>query len=276
MASLDTENPMDDRSRDAPLIGITVDNRDNSAASGRYESSIAYSRAVAQAGGAPALLPHEPALAATYVARLDGLLLTGGVDPDTSAFGEPMHAKARPIDARRQAFELALLDAAAQRPDLPVLGVCLGMQLMALHAGGRLNQYLSDTLADAQVHQNDNRHALRLVADDSILNDVCDAQASRESGIGNRESGDVVSYHRQAVDAPGRMRVIAIAPDEVIEAIDLPTSARRFYLGVQWHPERGGAGPFNAGLFETFVSVCRARTSPPALHCDRPTTSARA
>ncbi len=227
---------------ETPLIGITVDNRDNSADSGRYESSIAYSRAVAEAGGVPVLLPHEPELATTYATTCDGLVLTGGVDPDTAAFGEPMHPKARPIDPRRQAFELALLDAAATR-DLPVLGVCLGMQLMALRAGGRLHQYLPDVMEASEAHRDDRRHAIELRQTDSVLGQLIEAGCT------------VVSYHQQAVADAGSMRVVATAPDGVIEAIDDPS--RRFWIGVQWHPERGGAGSLNRGLFERLIAACR-------------------
>ena len=67
--------------------------------------------------------------------------------------------------------------------------------------------------------------------------------------------GTVVSSHRQAVDDPGSMRILATADDGVIEAIDIPAPERRFYLGVQWHPERGGEGPLNRGLIRTFVEA---------------------
>ena len=231
-----------------PLIGITVDNADNTAASGTYTSATAYSRAVAAAGGVPVLLPHEPELAAAYARSCEGFILTGGVDPDTTAFGQPLHAHARPMDARRQAFELALLECLGRRmPDKPVLGVCLGMQLMALHAGGRLNQYLPDTLAQPEVHAQDRRHEVVLRVTDSVL------------GVAG---GSIVSAHRQAVADPGALRVVAAAPDGVIEAVDDP--ARRFYLGVQWHPERGGEDGLSRGLIERMLA--------PPVGADRPAT----
>jgi len=223
-----------------PIIGITVDNADNTAASGKYESAIAYSNVVTDAGGVPFLLPHVPELAETYIELCDGLILTGGVDPDTTQFGEPMHPLARPADSQRQAFELALLDACARlAPDKPVLGVCLGMQLMALHAGGRLDQYLPDTHAQADIHENDNQHDLVLRVADSVL--------------GRPSKTAVVSAHRQAVSHAGAMRVVADGPDGLIEAIDDPK--RRFYLGVQWHPERGGDDRLNRGLFRRLTEM---------------------
>lgn len=230
-----------------PVIGITADNRDNTAASGRYESPLTYSRAVARAGGVPMILPHVVEAAGEYVQRLDGLVLTGGVDPRTEAFGEPTHPRARPIDAARQAFELALLDAAERRPDLPVLGVCLGMQLMALYHGGRLHQYLPDVLEKPEAHQHDAHHTITLHADDSALG----ITAAAARGLA------VVSYHQQAVADAGRLRVTATAADGVIEAIDDP--GRAFYLGVQWHPERGGDDALSLGLYRRLVDA-RPRT----------------
>ncbi len=249
-----------------PVIGITVDNRDNTAASGRYESSIAYSRCVAQAGGLPVLLPHEPGLAKRYVLVCDGLVLTGGVDPDTRAFGQPIHPQARVMDPKRQAFELALLAACDHHPDKPVLGVCLGMQLMALRAGGQLHQYLPEVVRDPGAHAGDRRHAIQLCVSGSALTD----------GPLEEPDATVVSAHRQAVaDADGGvwlngaagpaacpMRVVATAPDGVVEAIDAPD--RRFYVGVQWHPERGGAGVLNQGLFDRLVATARCATSRPS------------
>ena len=197
---------------------------------------------VAASGGLPILLPHEPDLAVEYAHYCDALVLTGGVDPDTESFGQPLHPEARPIDPRRQAFELALLEAAKLQPGMPVLGVCLGMQLMALHSGGRLDQYLPASLPDAHVHQDEHHHSVVLGVNCSVLADTPD-----------KSERTVVSSHRQAVVDAGSMRVLATAPDGVIEAIDDPD--RNFYVGVQWHPERSGVGPLGFGLFEQLVRV---------------------
>lgn len=226
-----------------PRIGITVDNRDSTAASGQYESAIRYSRGIARAGGLPLLLPHEPELAPHYVELCDAIVLTGGDDPATEAFGQPTDPRSRLIDPRRQAFELALLDAAAHRPHKPVLGICLGMQIMALHAGGRLNPHLPDTLPTAQDHQGNRTHSVIFQIRDGSLPPADD---------------EVVSSHHQAVSDPGRLRVLAVSPDGVIEAVDAPPDlGRTFYLGVQWHPERGGDGPLSAGLLARLVHAAR-------------------
>ncbi len=237
-----------------PVIAITVDNRDNTATSNIYESTISYSRLVAQVGGVPVLLPHEPELAPRYATLFDGFIFTGGVDPVTEPFGEPTHPKARPIDPRRQAFELALYAALEEHPAKPVLGICLGMQLMALFRGGKLNQYLPDTLPTADAHKDRKRHGLVLTDADSVL-----SRLAPQGRTVRKVDLTVVSHHQQAVADPGTLRVIAHSPDGVIEAIDDPN--RPFYVGVQWHPERGGPGPFNASLVaELVVHAAKARS----------------
>lgn len=239
-----------------PTIGITVDNRDNQADSGTYESAIRYSAAVAEAGGLPVLLPHEVALAGTYVRLCDGLLLTGGGDPVMEQFGCATDGRARRIDQRRQEFELALLkEVDAQRDagiatnhDMPVLGVCLGMQLMALYHQATLDQYMPESMGEepAGAHYNNNRHTLAFDADDSVLPPA---------------GGTVVSSHRQRISSAGKLRVVARAEDQTIEAIDDPT--RHFYLGVQWHPERcdePGSAKLNRQLIRRFVDAARSQS----------------
>lgn len=238
----------------APLIGITVDNVDRDAATGMYRSGIGYSRAVAAAGGLALLLPHEPELAARYVALCDGLILTGGADPRMEGFGCMTDARAAVMDSRRQSFELALLAAiddarAAQLPGTapkPVLGICLGMQLMALHHGGTLDQFLPDTLGErAAAHQGDLAHPLVIAENGSALTLPCGVTEVK-----------VTSSHRQAVRDPGALRAIARAQDGTLEAIDDP--AHPFYLGVQWHPERTAPGtghPLGWGLIARLVAA---------------------
>lgn len=236
----------------APVIGITVDNLDNSAASGRYDVGIGYAKAVAEAGGIPVLLPHESTAIPRYISLCDGLILTGGVDPDTTALPsdwpghEPMHPYARPMDPRRQAFELALLDAwETNKPEAPLLGICLGMQLLTLRHGGTLNQYLPDTHpAEVVERHRDQFHSVNVLIDDSVLPNAEDP---------------IKSHHQQAIADAGRLRVVAVAEDGIIEAVDDPQHP--FRLGVQWHPERppesGDSGPLSHGLIARFVDATK-------------------
>ncbi|MBL4699986.1 MAG: gamma-glutamyl-gamma-aminobutyrate hydrolase family protein [Phycisphaeraceae bacterium] len=224
-----------------PLIGIMLDNKDDSFSSNKYLTAMTYSQRVSEAGGLPVHLSQNVSLVEDYAHACDGFIFTGGNDPDTRPFGEPLHPKARLIAPERQAFELALLDTLAHaHAQKPVLGVCLGMQMMALHAGGKLEQYLPDVMANAASHANDQLHQVDMVAScpwvESML---CDEPK-------------VCSYHRQAVADSGKMRVVAKSPDGVIEAIDDPT--RKYYIGLQWHPERV---IISQRFWHAFVAACQ-------------------
>lgn len=218
-----------------PIIVITPDIIEHN---GRRRSAAAraYGAAVRAAGGVPVIA--DPAEGEGLIGEIDGLIgmadgfvLSGGDDPATEPFGEPTHPAARRVDPARQAFETALLRRLREvEPDRPVLGVCLGMQMMALVAGGRLDQHMPETTPT---------HALHWEAEHAI--EVC-----VPGGVGVVGLGVVHSMHRQAVADPGGLRVIARASDGVIEAVDDP--GRRFYVGVQWHPERSGGDGVIAAL----------------------------
>ena len=212
----------------APLIGISAD-----AADDQFRLRRSYADSIHAAGGVPVILPCIPSLAAAYLDRCDGIILSGGDDPIMTNWGVAMHPKATPLDPLRQEFELALLHALDQKTQTPALGICLGMQLMGLHAGGTLDQHLPDTLATADMHWDKRSHAV-------------------EGEFGN---GQVHSHHRQALTDPGALRVIARAPDGVIEAVS--SDDRRFYVGVQWHPERTLDTRLGSDLFRRFVEQCK-------------------
>jgi len=204
----------------------------------RYALPADYIAAIHEAGGTAALLPHDVTRIDDYLAMCDAFVLAGGDDPDTSAFGEPPHPGADLIDAGRQAFELALLDK-LDATGHPVLGVCLGMQLMALHHGGRLCQSIADQFGETVAANHvDVDHAI-------ITNGSC--------GLPPRAT--VHSCHRQAIEFPGAMGIAArSAGDEIIEAIAHDGS--RFYVGVQWHPERETNATAGAALFSRLIQAC--------------------
>lgn len=242
-----------------PLIGVTTDVDDAKFSSGRK-----YADAVVRAGGLPILLvpPADPALAEeiarAHAALVDGVVFTGGPDVRMEQFGEATHPAAKVMHAARQAYDLALYramdDKANQRK--PVLGICLGMQEMALHRGGRLTQHMPDVMGDekARGHAADALHEVRSVGASAAMGGALGAPA------GAQADARVASWHHQAVNDPGALRVVATSDDGVIEAVEDPS--RPFYLGVQWHPERSpntpGADDLADGLFRRLVE--RART----------------
>lgn len=209
-----------------PRIGITSDLVHDKLSLSRHYTDVVW-----QAGGLPVALPvlTENGAAAAILDALDGLVLSGGDDPIMEPFGCATHPKAKPLHPDRQQFELALLDAAANRSNVPILGICLGMQMMALHSGGALDQHLPDTLSTHGDHWDRGQHTIS----------------------GAMGSGVVHSHHRQAVTAPGKMDIVAVSHDNVIEAVR--DTNRKYYLGVQWHPERTEDPALSLRLFEDLV-----------------------
>ena len=224
-----------------PLIGVTTDLASH--ANGvRVFTYRNYAAGVAGAGGVPVLLPPVVGCVRAFVGGMDGFILTGGDDPATEPFGVPTHPRATRVHAARQAFETELLRVLAiERPDAPVLGVCLGMQMMALVAGGVLEQCMPETCPTHERHW-EREHTVEAVGEPAVL-----------------LRGVVRSKHRQAVSDAGSMAVTACAPDGVVEAIEDRT--RGYYLGVQWHPERTADDAVGAAVFRGLVRACAVQGS---------------
>jgi putative glutamine amidotransferase len=207
---------------------------------------LTYVRAIARAGGRPLLIAPTPADLADpseLLDLLDGVLVTGGADLDPTAYGERPHAETDAATADRDAFELLLVRAAAER-DLPCLGVCRGMQVVNVAYGGTLEQHLPDRL-EQDIHRGDDGD----FADHRV--DVEPGSLAALAACGTRV--DVRSYHHQGVSRVGEgLRVTAHAEgDRTVEAIE--DTRRRFMLGVLWHPEEDEADR----LIGAFVHECR-------------------
>src|SRR3954466_6606609 len=148
-----------------PVIGITTDYNDSE---DRYCSTMTYAAAIEKAGGLPLLLPYgvDHALIPQFVDLLDGVCFSGGNDMNPVRYGEEWHPKVARMDERREQFEFALI-AEVERRRLPALGVCFGSQLMNVHRGGSLIQFLPEQKPDAMEHrplpdQPPPRHAVKL------------------------------------------------------------------------------------------------------------------
>ncbi|GIJ69420.1 gamma-glutamyl-gamma-aminobutyrate hydrolase family protein [Virgisporangium ochraceum] len=193
-----------------------------------------YVRMVTEAGGRAIVLPPDDAGAADLVSRLDGLVLAGGADIEPARYAAEPHelTVTRPD---RDAGEFAVLDAALAA-DLPVLGVCRGMELLAVAYGGTLHQHLPDVLGGASKHA-----PAPGVYGSHLASFVPGSRAAEIFG----ERAEVNSYHHQATNDPGKLTITGRADDGVIEALEDP--GRRFVFGVQWHPEMAGdVRPFRA------------------------------
>ena len=203
----------------------------------------AYASAVQRAGGMALMLPPDDALAARPDAVLDlvdALVLAGGDDIDPAAYGARPHPETNGACPERDRFELALAGRALER-DLPLLGVCRGMQLLNVAAGGTLLQHLPERLGHDR-----HRHMPAAFADHRVRLEP-GSLAARAAG---EELHAVKSHHHQAPDELGG-GVLATGwavEDGLVEAIELP--GRRFALGVLWHPEEDEASRVIAALVD--------------------------
>ena len=242
-----------------PNIGITPDYQPRPADSGtpRYELKAAYADAVFRAGGLPFVMPYtdDPAGVDAYLERISGLLLTGGAfDIPPESYGDTVREGMGETKPQRTAFEQALLVAALRR-NMPVLGICGGMQLLNVVLGGTLIQDIRTELPEAkdheQKHDRTQPHHPVDVKDATVLADLM----GRGQVMAN-------STHHQAVKAVGEnVKVCAVAPDGVIEAIESTTHA--FALGVQWHPELLlQSVPLHLGIYKGFVHKARESRRP--------------
>jgi putative glutamine amidotransferase len=213
-----------------PLIGITTYREQ--ARWGVWDTRAdvlhaQYADAVLAAGGVPVLLPPASAsaeVAAVVVGRVDGLVVSGGADVDPALYGEQPHPSTASWREDRDAWETALLRA-ADAADLPTLGVCRGMQLMAVAAGGALVQHTPEVVGHDEHSPG---------GDVFGTTEVTTAEQSRlRTLLGERV--EVGCHHHQTVAAHPGFEASAWAADGSLEAMERP--GPRFCLAVQWHPE---------------------------------------
>jgi putative glutamine amidotransferase len=235
----------------APLIGLTTYREEAAWGVWRQRADVLptqYAAAVEATGGVPVLLPPvaQPGTADAVVARLDGLVISGGADVDPARYGEPAHPRTASWRADRDAWESALLDA-ADAARLPVLGVCRGMQMMAVHAGGVLDQHVPD-LVDHEEHSPGGAEFGAI--------EVTTAPGTRLAGlVGDRLS--VSCHHHQSVRTHPGFDAAAHATDGTLEAMEAP--GQRFCVAVQWHPETASDVGLLAGLVRASAAYSARR-----------------
>jgi putative glutamine amidotransferase len=213
-----------------------------------------YVDAVQRAGALALLLAPDPELVrepGQALELIDGLLLAGGADLDPASYGQAAHSETRDAVPERDAFEIALTRAAIEC-DIPVLGICRGMQLINVALGGTLIQHLPEHLG----HEEHRRVSGSFDASDHDVDVLDDTLAMRVIGAAGHATK---SHHHQGIDRVGAgLRVSATSPfDGLVEALELPDSA--FVLGVQWHPEADEMSPVVGGLVEAARERASAR-----------------
>ena len=191
-----------------------------------------YVTAVQRASGVALMLPPDERLVEDperVLELIDGLMLAGGADIDPASYGQEAHPETVDTVPERDAFEIALTRAAIER-DLPVLGICRGMQLINVARGGTLVQHLPDRFG----HQ---EHRRVVGSFDGAEHDVVLAGGSLAADAAGEVAHVTKSHHHQGVDRLGDGLLVSgvSAMEDLPEAIELP--GRHFVLGVQWHPE---------------------------------------
>ncbi|HEX3432963.1 MAG TPA: gamma-glutamyl-gamma-aminobutyrate hydrolase family protein [Solirubrobacteraceae bacterium] len=213
-----------------------------------------YVEAVQRAGALALLLAPDEQLVQEpdqVLGLIDGLLLAGGADLDPATYGQSEHAETKDAVPERDAFEIALTRAAIER-DLPVLGICRGMQLINVALGGTLIQHLPEHLG----HDEHRRVSGTFDGSDHDVEVLDDTLAMQVIGAAAHATK---SHHHQGIDRLGEgLRVSATSPfDGLVEALELPD--RSFVLGVQWHPEADEMSPVVGGLVEAARERAGAR-----------------
>lgn len=229
----------------APLIGITTHSRNPA---GEVVLPGKYVDAIQSTGGNPILLPSTQTHLESLLDALDGLVLSGGGDIHPIHYNGEDHPMIYGVDDDRDTFEITLAKLALMR-DFPVLGICRGMQVLAVASGGTLIQHVPEIYSDEIDHRLDNprrpiSHAIEVLPESRL----CQYLEATDLNI--------VSWHHQAIaNSSSDWQLAARSSDGVIEAIEHLTHP--WAIGLQWHPELSMQDPAHQRFFRSFISACQ-------------------
>ncbi|KAM3108674.1 gamma-glutamyl-gamma-aminobutyrate hydrolase family protein [Phormidesmis sp. 146-33] len=227
----------------SPIIGITTHSRNEA---GELCLPGTYVDAVQLAGGSPILLP--PNQPDQILNILDGLIFTGGGDINPALYGGEAHPTIYAVDPDRDEFELALAKVALTT-QIPILGICRGMQVLNVATGGDLVPHVPDVYGDAIAHRLD--HPRR-----PTQHDVQVFSDSRLAQILETKALTIVTWHHQAVRTfSADWRLAAQASDGLVEALE--HQYHPWAIGLQWHPEMSAQDPAHLKLFQALVKAAR-------------------
>ncbi|MFL0505268.1 gamma-glutamyl-gamma-aminobutyrate hydrolase family protein [Ureibacillus sp. 179-F W5.1 NHS] len=228
-----------------PIIGVTM-----TESNGQYCINEAYVKSILNAGGIPFVLPFGVEKdAVQFITKIDGLLLTGGVDVHPHYFHEEPHLNLGHVMLERDQMEMALTKVALERK-IPIFGICRGIQLLNIAMGGNLYQDINSQYESTPIlHQ---QRASRYVPSHYI---EIKSNSHLHQIIG-KEKIAVNSFHHQSVkNVPDSFSISAKATDGIIEAIELKDYP--FCIGVQWHPEEMAVTQeeHSQKLFKAFIDA---------------------
>ncbi len=239
-----------------PLIGVTTSElrpgelttlrRHGEPPDAEMALGMTYVRAIEAAGAMPVVMPPlAPGDVPELVARLDGLVLSGGPDLAPAAYDAKPHLELGATEPDLDAFEYATAREAV-RVELPILGICRGAQALNVARGGTLHQHLPDVVGRDIAHRQDQDGA-------QATHPVEILPGSRLATVLGTTELTVNSFHHQAIDRLGTgLRACAWAPDGTIEGIEDPTLP--FVVAVQWHAETLSSVPTHHALFRELVA----------------------
>ncbi|NJK76011.1 MAG: gamma-glutamyl-gamma-aminobutyrate hydrolase family protein [Oscillatoriales cyanobacterium RU_3_3] len=230
-----------------PIVGITTYSRSKA---GEYSLNGAYTDAVQKAGGIPILLPPNQLDPASIFDIVDALIFSGGGDINPEIYGGCIEETVYGIDSERDNFELTLAKLAL-KSNIPILGICRGMQILNAASGGDLIIHVPDIYGKEIDHRKENptspiEHSIKIDPD------------SRLAKIMGTTSTTVVSWHHQSVkNMTASWQISAWASDSLVEAMEYENHP--WMVAVQWHPEMSPNSIPNAQLFRAFVQAAAAK-----------------
>ena len=231
-----------------PLIGITTHGQRET---GIFGLRSDYVDAVRRSGGVPILLPPgDPEETVFILERVDGLIFSGGGDIDPAIYNGTLHPTIYNVDSTRDRFEFALAQRALET-DIPMLGICRGLEVLLVASGGSLIPHVPDQFGEAIAHRSHqslpSEHSVQIVSGSRLAKVIGSTEAT------------IVSWHHQAAHTvPLGWRVSAQAPDGVIEAME--HKYHPWAIALQWHPELSVNDP-QQRIFQAFIEAAYTRTS---------------
>ncbi len=221
------------------IVGITHSFEDNFVKLG-----LSYLKAVSQFG-ATALVISYTENVDDILNLTDGVILSGGGDLSECVLSEKLDPKARDVYPKRDIFEAELCRKAFDR-NIPVFGICRGIQIMNVALGGKINQHIAGHTEEYSIGSDNNI---------PIVHKILIDRESFLYKVTKFERAEVNSFHHQCVsEISPELSVCARSDDYVVEAVEC--KKRKFFLGVQWHPEKM-MDSFSKKIFEAFVNACK-------------------